>query len=302
MSAARRPNPSERAMKSLRPTVLFLTLLLIGGTRAHSCTVFFVFDGKLAMAGSNEDWADPNTQIWFVPATKDNYGIVYFGFGRGEYPQGGVSRHELRIPGGGITQINPEDLYGLPQGGMNEKGLFFDGASTDVIQSPSSHEKKAYDGRLEDLILRKCATVKEVLKLLDTYAFNSVQGQWMFADKTGDSVIIEAGEVIVRKESNYQAMTNFHQSKVEPEKVTCPRYKLVSESLGENKAVSLDVCRSLLKGTAQPFTIYSTIFDLTNGEIYVHHRRDFDRTVKVNLKQELAKGERALRIANLLKP
>src|ERR687898_500317 len=100
-----KPKPSDRAMKSLRPTVVFLALLLIGGTRAHSCTVFFVFDGKLALAGSNEDWADPNTQMWFVPATKDNYGIVYFGFGRGEYPPGGVSRHDLKIPGGGITKI-----------------------------------------------------------------------------------------------------------------------------------------------------------------------------------------------------
>jgi hypothetical protein len=28
---------------------------------------------SLAFAASNEDWADTNTQIWFVPATKDNY-------------------------------------------------------------------------------------------------------------------------------------------------------------------------------------------------------------------------------------
>ena len=286
-------------MKSLRPTVVFLVLLLIGGTRAHSCTVFFVFDGKLALAGSNEDWADPNTQIWFVPATKDNYGIVYLGFGRGEYPPGGVSTHKLVIPGAGITKINPEDLYGLPQGGMNEKGLFFDGASTDVIRAPSAHDKKAYDGRLEDLILRKCATVKEVLQVLDTYAFGSVQGQWMFADKSGDSVIIEAGEVIVRKKGDYQVMTNFFQSKVGFEEVTCPRYKLVSNSLAENKVISLDVCRSLLKATAQPFTTYSTIFDLANGEVYVYLRRDFGRTMKINLKQELEKGERAMKIADL---
>ena len=123
----------------------------------------------------------------------------------------------------------------------------------------------------------------------------------MFADKTGDSVIIEAGDVIVRKRGNYQVMTNFHQSKVEPEKVTCPRYRHVSQSLAENNDVSLDLFRSLLKATAQPFTSYSTIFDLTNGEVYVHQQRDFNRTVKVNLKQELAKDAHALSIASLFK-
>lgn len=288
-------------MKWLQSTIVFVVLLLMAETRAHGCTVFFAFDGKVALAASNEDWADPNTQIWFVPATKGNYGIVYFGFGRGEYPPGGVSRHKLKIPDAGITKINPEDLYGLPQGGMNEKGLFFDGASTDVIPASLPSGKKAFDGRLEDLILRQCATVDEVLKILETSAFALIQGQWMFADKTGDSVIIEAGDVVVRKRGNYQVMTNFHQSRVEPAKVTCPRYKLVSQSLAGNGDVSLDHFRSLLKSTSQPFTIYSTIFDLTNGDVYVHQRRDYDRTVKINLKQELAKEARALPIASLFK-
>jgi hypothetical protein len=292
----------EGTMKALGRSALVLVFFLFANSPVLPCTVFFAFDGKVALAGSNEDWADPNTQVWFVPATKDNYGIVYFGFGKGEYPPGGVSRHKLKIPEEGITKIRPEDLYGLPQGGMNEKGLFFDGASTEVINAAPARGKKEYDGRLEDLILRKCATVEDTLKLLETYAFNSVQGQWMFADKTGDSVIIEAGEVVVRKKGNYQVMTNFLQSRIEPAKVSCPRYKLVSQSLAERKDLSVDLVRSLLKATAQKFTTYSTIFDLTNAEVYVHHQRDFDRTVKINLKEELSKGERILKIASLFKP
>ncbi len=292
----------EDIMKALGRSALVLVVFLIANSSVLPCTVFFAFDGKAALAGSNEDWADPNTQIWFVPATKDNYGIVYFGFGKGEYPPGGVSRHELRIPEDGITKINPEDLYGLPQGGMNEKGLFFDGTATEVIKSAPARGKKEYDGRLEDLILRKCATVEEALQLLETYAFNSIQGQWMFADKTGDSVIIEAGEVVIRKHGNYQVMTNFLQARIEPAKVTCPRYKLVAQSLAEGKDLSVDRVRSLLKATAQKFTIYSTIFDLTNAEVYVHHQGDFDRTVKINLKEELSKGARSLKIASLFKP
>ena len=288
-------------MKTLGRSVLVLALFLITNSRVRPCTVFFVFDGKSALAGSNEDWADSNTQMWFVPATKDTYGIVYFGFGKGDYPKGGVSSRTLTIPDGGITRINPEDLYGLPQGGMNEKGLFFDGTATDVIKAPRARGKKPYEGRLEDLILRKCATVEEALKLLETYAFNSVQGQWMFADKTGDSFVVEAGDVIVRKKGNCQVITNFLQSKIEPTKITCPRYKLVAQSFAERKDLSVDLVRSLLKSTAQKFTTYSTICDLTNGVAYVHHRGDFDRTAKIDLKAELAKGERVIKIENLFK-
>jgi choloylglycine hydrolase len=292
----------EYTMKALERSALVVVFVLIANSPTLACTVFFASDGRVALAGSNEDWADPNTQVWFVPATKDNYGIVYFGFGNGEYPPGGVPRHKLKIPEEGITRINPKDLYGFPQGGMNEKGLFFDGASTEVIKPGPARGKKEYDGRLEDLILRNCATVGEVLKLLETYAFNLVQGQWMFADKTGDSVIIEAGEVIVRKRGAYQVMTNFLQSRIEPANVACPRYKLVSRSLAERNDLSVDRVRSLLKATAQKYTIYSTIFDLTNGDVYIHHHGDFDRTVKINLNQELKQGKRVLKIASLFKP
>jgi penicillin V acylase-like amidase (Ntn superfamily) len=289
-------------MKRLVRFAPVLVFLLIASSSVLPCTVFFAHDGKVALAGSNEDWADPNTQIWFVPATNDSYGIVYFGFGKCVYPHGGASSHKLKIPEEGITKIRPEDLYGLPQGGMNEKGLFFDGAATAVIKVGIARGKKEYDGRLEHLILRKCATVEETLKLLETHAFNLVQGQWMFADKTGDSVIIEAGEVIARKNGNFQVMTNFLQSRVELAQVACPRYQLVSQSLAENGELSVDLVRSLLKATSQKFTAYSTVFDLTNGEVYVYHQADFDRTVKFNLKEELSKGKRILKIASLFKP
>lgn len=288
-------------MRLLTSRFLVLALLVITTTPTHACTVFFTFDGKLALAGSNEDWADPNTQMWFIPATKDSHGIVYFGFGRGEYPKGGVSRHKLEIPEGDITKVRPEDLYGLPQGGMNDKGLFFDMASTDVVKLPPAPGKKVYDGRLEDLIMRKCATVEEALKILEQYAFTAVQGQCLIADKTGNSFILEAGGVIIRKRTNYQVITNFRQSQVMPDKVTCPRFKLVSRSLADKKEFSVDLIRSLLEGAAQRFTIYSTIFDLTNGEVYIHHQHDFNRPVKINLIEELGKGERALKIASLFK-
>src|SRR5262245_2964582 len=74
-SAGVRPMKVEDTMKALLRSALVLVFFLIANSPVLPCTVFFAFDGKVALAGSNEDWADPNTQVWFVPATKDNYGI-----------------------------------------------------------------------------------------------------------------------------------------------------------------------------------------------------------------------------------
>lgn len=288
-------------MKTLGHSVFVLVSFWAVNSPVLGCTVFFAFDGKLALAGNNEDWADPNTQMWFIPATKDSHGIVYYGFGRGEYPKGGISPHKLNIPEGDVTKIKLEDLYGLPQGGMNDQGLFFDMASTDAVRVPPAPGKKVYDGRLEDLMMRKCATVEEALKLLEQYEFPLVQGQCLFADKTGDSFIIEAGGIIIRKKGDYQVITNFRQSQVPPDKVTCPRFKLVSKALAEQKGLSVDLFRTLLKETCIKSTQYSTICNLGAGEVYMYCQGDFERKVTINLKEELKKGERAVKIGSLFR-
>ena len=59
----------------------------------------------------------------------------------------------------------------------------------------------------------------------------------MLADKTGDAVIIEETDVIHRKESRYQVVTNFRLSEVQPQDITCWRYKK-ADALLQEKPVS----------------------------------------------------------------
>ena len=53
--------------------------------------------------------------------------MVYFGFGRGQYPDGGasVTGRARQVVAGSISfaDLSIEDSYGFPQQGMNEKGL-----------------------------------------------------------------------------------------------------------------------------------------------------------------------------------
>ena len=100
-------------MKTVGHVALLLALLFAADSSVAACTVFVAFEGKLALAGNNEDWGDPNTQMWFVPATKDNYGIVYFGFGQGSIltwasPTALQMCRQSLCPAGGLSVREPK--------------------------------------------------------------------------------------------------------------------------------------------------------------------------------------------------
>jgi hypothetical protein len=123
---------------------LLISAFLVTGQTLSACSVFFAFDGKSALAGDNEDYfGHPNTQMWTVPRIENSYAAIYFGFGLGEYPAGGVSLTERMrqaitglIP---VSELKVEDTYGLPMQGINEKGLFCGGAETEIVPEAWSH-------------------------------------------------------------------------------------------------------------------------------------------------------------------
>ena len=55
----------------------------------QGCTIFYAADDHVALAGNNEDWSNPYTYVWFVPAEPGRYGRVYFGFEDGQQMHGG---------------------------------------------------------------------------------------------------------------------------------------------------------------------------------------------------------------------
>src|SRR5437773_12558876 len=60
----------------------------------HACTIFVLTDTNRALFCNNEDWSNPKTRIWFVPAGTTNHGCVYVGFDDG-FPQGGLNTEGL---------------------------------------------------------------------------------------------------------------------------------------------------------------------------------------------------------------
>jgi hypothetical protein len=290
--------------RQMTTLVLVLAAAFCSHVAVQACTVFFAFDGRAAIAGQNEDWDDANTQMWAVPRGEGTYGVLYFGFGRGQYPENGIAfsprvqevmRGRLDL----LPSLVQEDLYGIPQQGVNEKGLFFGGAQTDVVTAPTRSGRPIYDGAIVDLILRKCATAAEARKLIDAYQYTLPAGQLLFADRSGDSFILEAGHVVVERTGRHQVMTNLLQSREPGKKLTDDRYVLVDRGLRGQPLFSEGLAVSLLSAAQQPITQYSLVFNLTEGRVSVFRDRRFEDRIELQVQSEIAGAPRASTIRRL---
>jgi hypothetical protein len=243
----------------------------------QGCTVFYASEGGLALAGNNEDSFSPLTRAWFIPASDECYGRVYFGY---------------------------DDL--IPQGGLNDQGLFFDGLWVPYKALGASAEKPDFPGgpiAMVDEVMARSATVDEVVAYFERYNRLRLEtGQLFFGDKTGNSVIVE-GDAIIRKKGTHQIATNFRQSENPDPPYFCERYNTADEHLSQSGIYSVELFRQILDATHQDQkyvqTVYSQVYDLKNGLIYVYLFHDFENGIVLNLADELAKGPRTVSVASL---
>jgi hypothetical protein len=242
----------------------------------QGCTVFYAASADLALAGNNEDSFNPLTRIWFIPAAEGRHGRVYFGY---------------------------DDL--LPQGGLNDQGLFFDGLSVPYEALGAAPQKPDFPGgplAMIDEVMSRSATVDEALLFYDRYRRLGLEsGQLFFGDRTGDSAIVEQN-AILRKQGSYQIATNFRQSENPNPPFPCERYTTADERLSQAGSYSPTLFRQILDATHQDGyvqTVYSQVYDLRQGLIYLYLFHDYDHAVVLNLADELAKGPHTVSVGSL---
>jgi len=254
-------------------TVAAGLILLFVPTSAFPCSGIYAFAKGLALAGNNEDFWNPNTKMWFVPEEGERHGRVYFGFG---------------------------NMF--PQGGMNTAGLFFDGFATRRLPVTKSIGRERFQGNLIDEAMATCGSVDEVKALFERHDVAFLEtAMLMFGDKHGGSIIVEGDEILV-KEGRDQVCTNFYQSQSDPSDYSCPRYATGRRMLGKSKKISVDLFRRILDAMhveGRSKTLYSNVYDLTNGVVHLYHFHDFDEVVTLNLEEELAKGARVVDLPSL---
>ncbi len=263
----------KTAQSAFRICLLIAITVLLTNPDSKACTGIYTRSGHSVLIGNNEDGANPETRIWFVPGEKNTYGRMYVGY---------------------------NDLSA--QGGVNERGLWFDGFSL-PYKAVSAATGEIYAGDLQDKIMAECATVNDVLALLKRYSRAPMtRYQWIFGDATGNSVIIEA-DTIIPISGRYQIITNFRQS-IHPDSrgYECNRYRIARSMLDAHTDIDVKEMRRILAAThseGQDVTLYSYIADLKQGIVYLYHFHDFENAVVLDIRKELAKGKHVYNLPEL---
>jgi hypothetical protein len=256
---------------------------IISNPVPESCTIFTASYGDTVLFGNNEDWINPNTYYWVVPSSGEDYGVVYFGF---------------------------DNFW--PQGGINEKGLAYDvNALPKAALNPHPELPRVRNPFYE--FLKTCSTVEEVIDLVKSYSWESSwRAQLHLADRKGNAVVISAGPdgeiAFTRKQkgNGYLVSTNFNRANLENGRYPCWRYDTavaMLEEIQDEDDLTVDYFRSILDAVHQEGpsvnTVYSNIFDLRNGIIYLYHWHQFDEVVKLNVAEEVTRASSPTRIGDL---
>lgn len=270
--------------------LILIVALLLSCDYVSACTIFNCNQGNKVLVGNNEDWKySTDVELLFVSPTQKRYGRMLFGWKQFIF-------------------------FRQAQGGMNDQGLFLDWALCPKSDPPKYDFKKKIAGfSLPDNLLAECATVDEAITWLKQYNILFIRSHIMLVDKNGSSAVIEwvDGEMrILKKTSDCQVMTNFWLSHPELGNYPCRRYSEVTELIRNKKEFSVEYFTSILKKVSQyegtedgkeSGTIYSNVYDLTNGNVYIWFKRDFEKPVKINLKSALIKGDHSYKLETLFR-
>jgi hypothetical protein len=259
--------------KFLRTTMLVLTMI---STSTYGCTIFYCSDGSTILVGNNEDNTPTlKSYLWYYPKNDSKHGYVTWG-----------------------------NVKKLPEGGMNEKGLFWDAAAMpNRIPIVINKAKNNFKGYFVEKALGECATVEELVNLISKYNLIwQEKAQIFVADATGDYAIIHANYIMRKADikTNYFSLANYCLKDAESANFQCHRQGYAQKALSTQPIITKELFRNILAKTAQTYvtnaTLYSQICDLKNGTFQLFQKYNFDEKKEINLKEELEKGERTVEI------
>jgi hypothetical protein len=270
--------------------ILAAAMVLLISTPAFDCTTVIKAKGTSVLAGFNLDYRNYVPRMWILPASEGRYGRFCFGF---------------------------DENFKIAEGGLNEKGLFIavnalnedtgwkaDPHLPDWEEWPGWYETGVPDG-----ILAKCATLEEAVRIFKSYNLFTLQKvKFLLADKSGASTVIEwskDGLQFIERTKDYQISTNFINSNYEQDQYPCPRYKVAEQILAASgDRISLSLIRSILSATHMEFqtpTVYSNVCDLGLGDIFIYYFHNYEEVVKMNIFEEMKKGEARYVVESLFK-
>jgi tetratricopeptide (TPR) repeat protein len=234
-----------------------------------ACTVYKItMNGKTFM-GNNEDYWNPHTRIWFEKGKNGNYGSSYVGFNDG-----------------------------YPQGGINEKGLAFDGFAVPSREIKNNLNKLTYDTTILRKVMQNCQNTDEVYTFLSKYDLSPLYaGMLLFVDQSGKYLVVE-GDTMIKGNDDKYLLSNFCPSKTKDvNDVNIPMYQSGRKLMAGHVDTSLDFLKTLSDTLHQSWpgniggTLYTTIYDLNERTIHLYFYHDYTKSVTFKLADELNKKE-----------
>ncbi len=239
---------------------------------ALACTIFTISHNDTVYFGNNEDWSNPETYIWFKTSNQNQYGGVYLGF---------------------------DDFF--PQGGMNVKGLCYDGNALSSGELNPHPELPSLTKWVGIYIMDTCANISEVIETSLSYNWGSrMNYQIQYADADGNAVVVSSGLdkelAFTRKiNSSYLVSTNFNVNYT-GYSYSCQRYDTATEMLdvlSSSENLTIEAVKDILAATHQTGTYatkYSNIFDPVNLKVYLWYNHNFTTLIEFDLMEELTLG------------
>ncbi|QEC53627.1 hypothetical protein EDD80_1256 [Anseongella ginsenosidimutans] len=232
---------------------ILLLIFLIFARSSTACTIFFLTDDNHALFYNNEDYTNPNTKMWFIPAGNNHYGCAFVGFDDGS-AQGGINTYGLAFD----WYAGKPDRY-LPDAGMAR-----------------------VKGNSSERLLETCKTVEEAIAFYKAHAEPGFpKATILIADKTGASVIIGSrnGKLYFDKSTESRAL-GFG------DEIFGRMYKGKASAEHSLGAEILKACVATGRGG----TKYSNAYDLRTGDITVFDFSPHAESTTLNLLEELKKG------------
>lgn len=259
--------------------IAFLGTIFIPNS-SFACSVLYYIDsttGKIYAVNSEDYWLDVDAYIQIEPKSKKKFARLWYGW------------------------------ESFAQGGINEKGLFFDAAVTPEQEKITSYGNPK--NNLGDNILASCSTVEDALKFLETEKIALNKSHMMFGDKTGKAVIVEwvdGQRKLNWIKNNRLIMTNYLLTEPEAGNFPCYRYNSIEERISEMEKSGEEI--NLLKvgntfGQAvQPpseneegrvgGTIYTSFIDITDNKLFLSYKLSNENIIKLDLNNEFNKTKR----------
>jgi CubicO group peptidase (beta-lactamase class C family) len=226
---------------------------------SYGCTVFTATNKDITLVGNNEDMFHAKPKAEFHSPENGKYGRVFFGMGNN-----------------------------LHQGGMNEKGLFFDCVATGPTKKVLPKTKPVCPGGLMEKVLESCATIREAIELFDQYDSTYMNSYMTIVVDASGAAFVTQGGIIYKKEKSIFAVGRGEI--------------IANQRLKEQSKITADLFRSIIsdvhvEGVIK--TLYSNVYDLNNQIIYLYYYYDFKNPLRIDLREYLKKGTYTYNLADL---